>query len=174
MKWLKDRLFSLRLKSNLSSRHPKKEVVNQNKVRSIGLLFNESQISNQRELQAYIDKWTKNGKAVETFSFVDIKEFEETTDDAGKFCRKDVNWFQVPQGDKIDAFVNKPYDILITINPAKKRYLHFLNAVSSAKFKIGLLPDVVEFYDLLIDLDENATVKKIFSDIQETLDKLSI
>ncbi len=174
MKWLKDRLFNYKLKSRLSSLQADKKVVNQNKVKSIGMLFDDSQISNPKELQSYVDKWTKNGKSVETFSFVDIKDFEENIDDTGKFCRKDINWFQVPQGDKVDAFLNKPYNILITINPAKKQHLHFLNAVSSAKFKIGLLPDEVEFYDLVIDLEENANVKKIFSDIQETLDKLSI
>lgn len=174
MKWLKDRLFNYKLKSRLSSRRAEKQVVNQNKVKSIGMLFDESQISNPKELQIYVDKWTKNGKSVETFSFIDVKEFDESIDSIGKFCRKDINWFHVPQGDKVDAFLKKQYNILITINPAKKQHLHFLNAVSSAKFKIGLLPDEVEFYDLVIDLEENVSIKKIFSDIQETLDKLSI
>ena len=174
MKWLKDKLFRYKLKAKLRSLPAAKKETQQNSVNFIGLLFDENHIPLGKELQYYIDRWTSNGKKVDVFSFVDVKEFDESVDDSKKFCRKNVNWFQVPHGDKIDGFLQKPFDILITLNPAKKQHLHFLNAASNARFKIGLLPDELEFYNLILDVEETASIKNIFSDIQETLDKLTI
>lgn len=174
MKWLKDRLFHYKLKSKLSALPEHSTDVMQNEVQSIGILFDESHIPDEKALQYYIDRWKGLGKKVEKFSYADVKEFPEDSDNESRFCRKDINWYQVPQGAKIDAFLTKTFDILITLNPSKKPYLHYLNAASRASFKIGLLPDELEFYNLILDVQETDNVKKIFGDIQNTLDNLSI
>jgi len=79
----------------------------------------------------------------------------------------------MPKGPKVESFISKKYDVLITINPDQKQHLHFLNAASKAKFKIGLLPDNLNYYNLMIDCKQTNSVKTIFSDIQLTLDKLA-
>jgi hypothetical protein len=125
-------------------------------------------------MDSQIKKWIKKGRSVETFSYVDVKEFNENQDNPNQICNKDINWFHAPHGIKVKSFIAKPYDILITINPEKKKHLHFLNATSKARFKIGILPDYVEFYNLIIDCKNPSSITNIFTDIQTTLDKLTI
>lgn len=175
MNWLKNKMFSYQLK-NLPV--DKKSNANQGQVKNltsyIAVLFDEDQIDNPKEMSTILQKWSKSGKRIETFSFVDVKEFEETDNPDNKICKKDINWYGMPKGEKVSAFANKRFDILITINPNKTKHLHYLNAASKAQFKIGLLPDELEFYNLMIDCDKTNSIKKVFSDIQITLDKLAI
>ena len=173
MGWIKDKLFNYRLKKRIESVGSTPTSGSTNKMQQIGILFDENQIDSLAELQKYVQAWIKKGKKVETFSFVDIKEFPPEEIPLNKFCKKNLNWYNIPHGETVQSFLDNPYDILITINPEKKDYLHFLNAGSKAKFKIGLLPDELELYNLIVDCEQPAKVKYIFSDIQSTLDKLA-
>ncbi len=175
MNWLKNKLFSYQLKNipvDKINNDQKAQI--KNLTSYIGILYDDIHIDNLQEMSQIINRWTKSGKRIETFSFVDVKEFEEDSNPDNKICRKDINWYGLPKGEKVDRFTQKKFDILITINPNKTKHLHYLNAASKAKFKIGLLPDELEFYNLMIDCPKNDSIKKIFSDIQITLDKLAI
>lgn len=174
MSWLKKKMFAYQLKNVVVRKTSQKSQQVHNLTSHIGILFDESHIDSMKEMEAIIKKWQNSGKHVETFSFIDQKEFTEEEDNPdNKICRKNINWYGMPKGEKVNTFSSKKFDILITINPEKKWHLHFLNAASMAKFKIGLLPDELEFYNLMIDCAKPDSIKKIFSDIQLTLDKLA-
>lgn len=174
MGWFKKRMFNYRLKKRIDNLGSAPATGSTNYSKHIGILFDESQIDSLSELHKYVQTWIKKGKQVETFSFVDIKEFPPEEIPTNQFCRKNLNWYNIPQGEHVQSFLDKSYDILITINPGKKDFLHFLNAGSKAKFKIGLLPDELEFYNLIVDCEQPEKIKNIFTDIQSTLDKLAI
>lgn len=174
MRWLKERLFKLKLNSRIQEQGERKIEQYQNSGNYICILFDESQIDSMSDLETYITSWMNKGKRVETFSFLDIKEFLPEDEFENKICRKDLNWYDVPNSQKANEFINKAFDILITINPLKKNHLHFLNAASKSKFKIGLLPDELDYYNLVLDCEKPENVQSIFTDIQSTLDKLAI
>lgn len=173
MGWLTDKLFNYRLKKALVANGTRKAVVVNNDASRVMILFDESQIDNHVELKKQIIEWRNSGKKVKTFSYADVKEFGEGENQESRLCKKDINWFSVPIGEKVNSFIAEKYDILLTINPRAKKQLLYLNAASLAKFKIGLLPDNVKHYNLLIDCKQPESIKAIFADINITLDKLT-
>ena len=104
--WLKDKLFALKLRGILNSQNSTKEKNVNNKAQSIAILFDESQISSPAEVQQYVNRWNSKGKKVETFRYVDVKEFTEDNQSDDKFCRKDLNWYGLPNSEKINSFVS--------------------------------------------------------------------
>jgi hypothetical protein len=171
MKWLKDIVFSSNLKKRLQKiKNVKKE--NRNLSKFIGILVDENSIDSMSNLEKIIEEWRKKGKTVNAFSYVDEKELPEEKTDS--FCKKEINWAGIPSGEKVEKFIDTPFDILITINPEQKKFLQYINASSIAKFKIGLDAEDLQYNNLIIDCKQSSKVQTAFKEIQITLDKLAI
>jgi hypothetical protein len=171
MKWLKDWLFSRNLNNRLKAlKNVKKESKNLSSY--IGILVDQSSIDSITSLEKVIKDWEGKGKKVEKFAYLDVKVLEEES--SIFFCQKDINWVGIPASPEIENFIQTPFDILITINPTHRNFIHYINAVSVAKFKIGLEADDLEYNNLIIDCKEPGHVQTAFKDIQITLDKLAI
>lgn len=170
MKWLKDWLFSRNLQARLRANEVKKEAKNQSSY--IGILVDELAIDSMSKLDKIISDWQGKGKKVEKLAYVDTKELPEES--VNQFCNKDLNWFQAPKSELIDEFCKKNFDILITLNPEHRKFINYINAVSNAKFKIGLEEEDLPFNNLIIECKTPSKVQTAFQDIQITLDKLAI
>lgn len=171
MKWLKDWLFSRNLQKRLKDlKNIKKESKNMSSY--IGILVDESSIDSISSLDKVINDWKSKGKKVEKFSYLDVKELAEPS--SVLFCQKDIKWSGIPNSEDVERFINIPFDILITINPTHRNFIHYINAVSVAKFKIGLEAEDLEYNNLIIDCKKPGHVQTAFKDIQITLDKLAI
>jgi len=171
MKWLKDLLYRNNLNSRLKAiQTMKKDIKNQSMY--IGILVDEDAIDNAESLAKVIKEWEKKGKRVEKTAFLAVKELEEGVSDV--FCLKDISWANVPRGEVVEAFLEKSFDILITINPSHRTCINYMNAVSKAKFKIGLEAEDLQYNNLIIDCEKPSHVQTVFRDIQITLDKLAI
>ncbi len=171
MNWFKEFVFANNLKARIQRNlKDKKEIKNLSKF--IGILVDESAIDSIGSLEKEIAEWKKKGKKVEVFRFRDEKEIAEEISDT--YCRKQINWAGIPKGEHIDRFIDTTFDILITINPDQKKSLQYINAVSKAKFKIGLEAEDLQYNNLIIDCKQSSQVKTSFKEIQLTLDKLAI
>lgn len=173
MSWIKDKLYNQRLRKSITNITSITKEQFKNNGDQIAVLFEETTDFSAADVYKQVLSWRKLGKNIFLFSFLDEKELLEEENE-NRFFKSDLNWLSIPNGKKIDDFLQKSFDILITINPERKKHLHYLNAVSKARFKIGILPDEVEFYNLIIDCDKPDSVKVVFSDIQLTLDKLAL
>lgn len=171
MKWLKDLLFNKNLKSRLNNTQLIKKD-GKNESNYIGILVDEDAVDNPAALNKVIKEWEKKGKKVEKIAFLNVKELEEGSTDS--FCLKQINWFEIPKGEVIEVFLNRSYDILITINPSQHKFINYMNAASLARFKIGLTAEELEYNNLIIDCEKPSHIQTIFRDIQITLDKLAI
>jgi len=171
--WLINLLYNFSLRKRLNQKSKETATEKNNHSKHIGILFDESQLNQVESIEQYLQAWASKGKIIETFRFVDVKSFPPLDDPSNRICRKDVTWYKVPKGNKVDTFLHKKFDLLITINPEKKKFMHYLNAASNAKFKIGLLPDELEFYNLIIDCEQANQVQSIFKNIELTINNLS-
>lgn len=69
------------------------------------------------------------------------------------FTRKDLNWFNRPEGKFINDFAKEKFDVLIDLSENNILPIQYIVAMSPAKFKIGRFSeDNLDFYDMMVDV----------------------
>ncbi len=69
------------------------------------------------------------------------------------FTRKDLNWFNRPEGKFVNDFVKEKFDVLIDLSENDKLPLQYILAMSPALFKIGRYSNEnLSFYDMMVDV----------------------
>ncbi|MCR5862195.1 hypothetical protein LRS05_08580 [Flavobacterium sp. J372] len=133
LKFIKD--FSLKkiIRKNLASYKP---VANQDVISTIGILIDETYFSDK---DALINDLIANGfraENIQTLSFKDRIKKKEVMD-CCHFTRKDI----APDGsfakEDVAAFINSPFDMLISYYDVEKAPLVWATLQSKAKFKAG-------------------------------------
>lgn len=73
------------------------------------------------------------------------------------FTKKDLNWFNRPEGKYINDFTKEKFDVLIDLSDCNILPLQYIVAMSPAKFKIGRFSDKnLDFYDMMIDVKDKS------------------
>jgi hypothetical protein len=73
----------------------------------------------------------------------------------------------------VAGFISEPFDILIDLRLSKFTSLLFIVALSRAQFKVGRYrTDFKEFYDLMIDVEDNSDLTYFISQIQHYLEMM--
>ena len=133
LKFIKD--FSLKkiIKNSLPNYKP---TASPDKVKTVGLLIDETYFTNK---EALIEELTTNGinrNAIETLSFVErIKKGQAP--DCCHYTRKDISVTGNFEKADVAAFINKPFDMLISYYDVEKPPLVLATIKSKAKFKVG-------------------------------------
>lgn len=78
-------------------------------------------------------------------------QFMQSKLDFDYFSKKDLNWFGIPAGGKIDNFLNEHFDLLIDLNNYYNVPLRYLIIKCHADLKVGRYSKENEaFFDVLI------------------------
>jgi len=133
LKFIKD--FSLKkiIKNSLSNY---KLSVSADKAITVGILLDESYFTGK---EALIQELVDNGiarNAIETLSFMERVKKGQVPDYA-YFTRNDTSVTGVFEKEDAAAFINKPFDLLISYYDVEKPSLLLATIKSRAKFKAG-------------------------------------
>lgn len=114
----------------------------------------------------------KLGKEVSIFAFIaELKVPEGLEFDC--FCKKDLNWALVPKGPKVEAFLEKPYDILFGLFLNESKALDYLIQAAKTQLSVGYYePERTHLYDLMVHNAEQ-NFEKALKQMQETLQKIN-
>jgi len=82
------------------------------------------------------------------------------------FTKNNLNWYNRPQSDTVDDFMNKPYDILINLSLERYYPIQYVLALSPSSFKVGKYYDEPNYMDLMIDIEKE---KKAMKDVKEEI-----
>ena len=171
MKKIKDFFYRLSLNKALKNATKiQREMINIDKAKSIGILFNATKHEDVRVVFKFSDKLRANGKQVYILGFQNIKSKEESGPKT--FNRNSVNWYGVPSDAKIDGFVKIPKDILICAFKEECLPLEYIAARSKAKFRVGAFSQLkTNFYELMINIKPE---QKLIYLLQQTLHFLKV
>lgn len=146
-------------------------------ARSIGIIFNAKDERTFKQIREFSDQLRGGGlRQVKALGFVpkaEVAAFLQSSQDFDFFTRDDFNWYYKPQGRKVAGFISEPFDILIDLRLSKFTSLLFIVALSRAQFKVGRYrTDFKEFYDLMIDVEDNSDLTYFISQIQYYLEMM--
>jgi len=87
---------------------------------------------------------------------------------------KDNNWYFYPVKPFVKDFLAEEYDILIDLTLSEKFPLLYLAALSNSGLKIGRFDEThQEFYDLMIDIPQEATLDYFIEQVMHYLSKIN-
>ena len=84
------------------------------------------------------------------------------------FTQNDLNWYGKPTSENVDAFIKKPFDILLDLSLDNPFPIKYVIACSQARFKSGKYSSDQEYLDFMIDIEKE---KEAMNDIHSELAK---
>lgn len=158
LNYLKDFTTKKIVKNSLSNA---KLLPSSNRIKSIGILFDETYF---HEREALVAELVKNGIApddIEILVFKDKIKKNETFQ-YPVFSHKDFSWTATIDKPEIKAFTAKNFDLLINYYDIEKAALLLVSHLSKASFKVGFSAVDKRLNHFIIAT--NAENYKVFSD----------
>jgi len=139
-------------------------------ARSIGILFDASQLDQRQAVVSYAEGLRTTGRQVKLLGYFDSKQ--EQADFTFPFIsRKQINWYGCPVGDEVDDFLDQAYEFFFFLHPVQKSYANYLAQILRAPFKVGPPEQDAHCYDLMVEIRDKQDVKKFISEIEAVLQK---
>jgi len=169
---LKAQIGNYFLKRDIKTQQRKREVVNFQSAKNIGLLFDANDPEEYDLVKKYL-KYLKDAKkkvkAIGFFNSKHIPQMEYSKLDYDFFTKKELNWWDKPTNVPVKNFVEEEYDILINFSLKESFPLIYITGISKAKFKVGKYTDKNDVYDLMIEQPEGKDFKFFMRQIDHYL-----
>ena len=163
------------LKEQLKKRRAKKskQLVNLEKAKSIGILFDATDLDQRKTVLHYADTLRKKRKQVRLLGFFDNK-LKDNNFTFWHFNKKNIDWAFRPKGKDIEDFIDQPFDLMINLNPESKYYSEYISALSNASFKVGPFTENTFCYDLMIDTSKRTNLNHFIDQMEGLLKKTNV
>ena len=149
----------------------RKSVINDNKVKSVAVLFNEAEFDDFKIFRQHF----------KDFKFSEFKIFTYVPNNKPQlnkskvyFSPNDFGWHGTLKNAHLKTFTDEVYDVLISFYNEDVLHLQMITALSNANFKIGLSNKDERLYDLIINVNPNQIeiLKKEFKKYLKILKKI--
>ena len=148
---IKNSFYQSVLKQRGSIR-PKRIITNLNDAQAIGIIYDSSDPDRDITITKFAEMLRNKGKTVEIMAYINDKKIDHKGDVA-IFNPKAVNWYGIPLDERVNAFCNKPFDLLICAILTENRPLEYIAYMSKAKYRIGPFDAKKTYcYDLMIEM----------------------
>ena len=147
-----------------------KRLPNFDQDRSLGILFDATDLEKRQEVLQFAEKLKKKNKKVHLLGFFNNR-LENNNFTFNHFNRKQIDWALRPKGEAINEFLQQDFDFFIHANTQTHIYSEYIASLVNARFKVGPFTENVHCYDLMIDMKNNTTLPAYFNQIELLLEK---
>lgn len=152
------------------------EVVSLRDAKNVGILCNITTEDTYKDIYAVFSKLQSATRSVWLVGYIDGKAIpfyclQQLS--ADYFCNKDLNWYGKPMKGQVQSFCKTEFDVLLDFSHDVFEPLRFIMSVTPAKFIIGSEKRNADFYDLLIQSDEELSNMELLKNINHYTNQLS-
>jgi hypothetical protein len=144
-------------------------VCNIKHAQNIGVLYNATEYVSFEIIKEFTKKLIQNNSNVSILGYVDSKKLIDHylyRKGFDFFSRNDLNWYYKPESSITEAFIKKPFDLLIDLSLEPCYPVQYIVALSPSTFKVGKFSPEEKYLDLMIDTDkENEQMKKVYEEV---------
>jgi hypothetical protein len=162
----------LKLKAKRAAKR-RRRASNFSEIKSIGIIYDATDRNAYQSVVQYIRLLKEERKHVATFGFINSKDksqFLTPKLSDNYFSRFDINLLQLPKKEEIKSFIDEEFDLLIDLSTTTHLPLHYIFALSCARFKVsGNLAYQQEHGDLTIDISKQNTVEYLIIQLKHYL-----
>ena len=172
---LRQYFFWYFLKEQLRKKRNRKgsQKVNLDKAKSVGILFDATDLDQRKTVLAYADNLRKKRKQVKLLGFFDNR-LKDNNFTFWHFNKKNIDWAMRPKGKDVSEFIEQPFDLMINLNPESEYYSEYISALSNASFKIGPFTENTFCYDLMIDTSKKTNLRNFIDQMEGLLKKTNV
>ena len=155
MAGLKENIGRRVLKKKFKSFKRYRHVHNFETAKSAVVLFDTTDADSFPAIKEFRKFLETKGLQCDTFGYVQQKEIPQELlfqKNYSFITKRDLNWYQKPSVEAVDAFFSLNPDILFDFTKEVSLELQFLVQLSKAQFKIGCYTEEKNDYDLMINL----------------------
>lgn len=134
-----------------------KKLVNLKTAKTIGLLFDATNVDQRDKVLSYAKQLKRKGKKVQLLGFFNNKQ-EGGSFTFEYFNKKAIDWALRPTGKAVQAFIKEPFDLLITLDVRSRKYTEYIAALSHAHLRVGPYTPNTFCYDLMLDTGKTSTL----------------
>ena len=171
------KIASFGLKKKLKKAVRTRQTINLNNAKSIGIIYNDNEQKSNEIIKEFVSFLSKKDIQVYVVEFINKKIKSENyikKKGFNHFSLNDINWFYKPKSIIVDEFINNDFDILIDLSLNNNCYpVKYINALSKAKFKVGKFYETPNFYDFMINIDNNNDLSFFIEQIKHYLSMIN-
>ena len=138
-------------------------------AQNIGIIYNATEFVSFEIIKDFAKKLFQSKSNVSILGYVDSKKLIDHylyRKGFDFFSRNDLNWYYKPASEITEAFMQKPFDILINLSLEAYYPIQYIVALSPATFKVGKFSQGDKHLDLMIDMEkENEQMKRVHDEI---------
>lgn len=153
-----------------------KQMISLEKAKTIGLIGIISDEDSYKYIFSIFLKLQNQDRNVRLMCYIDDKivpHYCLQQLKADYFCKKNLNWFGKPDFVQMTDFLQMEFDLLIDFSEVAFPPIQYMIAQSKAKFISGALPELKEYYDLFIQMEDLADKHALLNNIQLYTKKLN-
>ena len=124
-------------------------------IGSLGVILNIDEFSNLESIKSLSEFFNINPNKFQFITYTTVNENSEAVD-YPCYSEKDIGWSGKIKNAELEAFLNTPFDALISYYFTDLLDLKVLTAASKADFKIGVLQEEQRLNDLIINVNPEA------------------
>jgi len=130
---------------------------NINEAKTIGILFNATHEVSFEIVKELVKNISSNKNTIDVLGFVDKKQLIDQylyRKGFDFFTSSQLNWYYKPTNPVVDAFIKKPFDLLLNLSLDNPFPLKYILTCSAAKFKTGMYQINQDYLDLMINIEK--------------------
>ena len=140
------------LRKELKFHHPLRKTIGIGDAMEIGILFDASDPDKVSVVNNFADGLKRDRKKIILLGFYNVPK-NAINFNFTYFNKKNLNWHLEPQGNAVEEFIARKFDILINAFTGENLPLEYVSAMSAASFRIGSFDREKTYaYDFMIDL----------------------
>lgn len=158
---MKKKFGTWKLKQLLKTRKRKRKVHNLDTAKSIGILFDASELKHFNLVQKLYNSLKYPGNDIRVLGYSKHNELLNQylfKKDFVFFQKKNLNWYGRPVHEEVERFINRPLDLLIDLSLSDEYHFLFVVALSLAQFKVGHFTLGHNYYDMMINVTKKPQV----------------
>ena len=134
----------------------RKAMVNNNKVKVIGVLLNVDEFDDFEVFRQYFKELSLTSPRHKIAAFINDDKYEGSQWET-YFIPKHFGWKGKINNIDLQSFIDEPFDVLISYYKEKVQELDLITAASKANLKVGLTRRDERLYDLIINIEPKDT-----------------
>ncbi|MDX1774799.1 DUF6913 domain-containing protein [Oceanihabitans sediminis] len=130
--------------------HARQVLLNDDKIKSLGVVLHIDEMNDFKAFEKLAEALHVKPNNLKIISFTSNNKNKKNAVAEAFFSAKDFGWKGKVKNEELQAFINQPFDALISFYQEDILELKYITAASQAKFKIGILQSDNRINDLII------------------------
>lgn len=151
---IKNYFYQRSLNEKLSAVKTEHSLISMEAANSIGIAFDSSDPANDTVILSFAERLRSEGKEVDILGLVKDKK-TESKDGMAVLNPKSLNWAGVPQGETVEKFSGKKFDLLLACFTGENLPLEYIAGTSQARWRVGVYAETkTGLYDMMVNVGE--------------------